>query len=76
MSEHGEMASLRRYYGVPARRGQRIIFTGLKHPVAGRIISACEHRLYIRTDDGRRFGPLHPTWEVEYVNTGRKGTKR
>jgi hypothetical protein len=63
----GEMESLRRYYGVPAYRGRRIIFTGLKHPVAGRIISARDHKLYICTDEGRRFGPLHPTWEIEYL---------
>jgi hypothetical protein len=61
------MESLRRYYGVPAKRGQRVLFTGLKHPVAGVIISAQAHKLWIRTDDGRRFGPLHPTWEIEYV---------
>jgi hypothetical protein len=61
------MESLRRYYGVPAYRGRRIIFTGLKHPVAGRIISARDHKLYICTDEGRRFGPLHPTWEIEYL---------
>lgn len=52
MPADGPMASLRRYYGVPARRG--------------RIISAREHKLWIRTDDGRRFGPLHPTWEIDY----------
>jgi hypothetical protein len=60
------MASLRRYYGVPAKRGGTILFTGLKHPVEGRILSARAHKLWIRTADGRRFGPLHPTWEVEY----------
>lgn len=62
----GHMESLRRYYGVPAKRGGEILFTGLKHPVTGRIISARDHKLWIRTSDGRRFGPLHPTWEVEY----------
>lgn len=64
----GEMESLRRYYNVPAKRGQAVVFTGLKHPVAGRIMSARDHKLYIRTNDGRRFGPLHPTWEMEYVD--------
>lgn len=63
----GHMESLRRYYRVPAKRGARIVFTGLKHPVAGTIISAREHKLWIRTDDGQRFGPLHPVWEIEYV---------
>jgi hypothetical protein len=62
----GQMELLRRYYGGPAYRGRRVLFTGLKHPVAGHIISARDLKFYIRTDDGRRFGPLHPTWEVEY----------
>lgn len=62
----GEMESVRRYYSVPAHRGQRVVFTGMKHPVAGRIISARDHKLYVRLDDGRRLGPLHPTWEIEY----------
>lgn len=66
------MESLRRYYGVPAKRGAKIIFTGCKHPVAGRIISAQDHKLYIRTNDGRRFGPLHPTWEIEYAAMSEK----
>jgi hypothetical protein len=63
----GQMESLRRYYGVPAKRGQRILFTGLKYRITGEIVSARDHKLWIRTDDGRRFGPLHPTWEIEYV---------
>lgn len=64
------MAQVRDYYGVPAKRGGRVLFTGLKHPVAGRIISAREMKLWIRTNDGRRFGPLHPTWEMEYQDAG------
>lgn len=74
----GEMASLREYYGVPAYRGREVVFTGLKHPVTGRIVSAREHKLYIRTDDGRRFGPLHPTWEMDYVRADafRAATKK
>jgi hypothetical protein len=30
-------------------------------------LSARDHKLWIRTNDGRRFGPLHPTWEMRYV---------
>jgi hypothetical protein len=71
MGDH--MASLRRYYRVPAYRGREVVFTGLKHPVAGRITSARDHKLWIRTADGRRFGPLHPTWEVEYIAEGGAG---
>lgn len=60
------MGLVRRIYGVPAYRGREVVFTGLKHPVAGRIISCNGSHLWIRTNEGRRFGPLHPTWEIDY----------
>ncbi len=63
----GEMESLRRHYGVPAYRGRRIAFTYEDPPLMGHIISARSHKFYIRTDDGKRRGPFHPTWEIEYV---------
>jgi hypothetical protein len=63
----GEMESLRRYYNVPAKRGARVICTWPR-PRPGTIMSAREHKLYIRFDDtGRREGPYHPTWEMQYV---------
>jgi hypothetical protein len=65
----GEMASLRRYYGVPAKRGGRVKFTYSPYACTGTILSARDHHLYIRRDDtGRRFGPLHPTWEMVYLD--------
>lgn len=64
MTEH--MASVRRYYGVPAYRGAEVIYRGYKHPMAGHIISCTGSHLYIRLHDGRRFGPLHPTSEMDY----------
>ena len=63
----GEMESLRRYYGVPARRGGRVAYTW-KDRREGEILSAENHKLWIRFDDsGRREGPFHPTWEIEYL---------
>jgi hypothetical protein len=53
------MAFHRNRYGVPLKRGKEVIFTELKHPVAGKVISA-KDGVYIRTNDGRRFGPCHP----------------
>ena len=64
----GEMESLRHYYGVPAKRGGRIAFTW-KGRREGTIMSAQDHKLWVRMDDtGKRFGPLHPTWEMEYLD--------
>lgn len=62
----GEMESLRRYYGVPAKRGARVAYTwhGYRE---GRILSAKDHKFYVRFDDGDRVGPFHPTWEIEYL---------
>jgi hypothetical protein len=63
----GQMESVRHFYGVPARRGATVTFTGYEEPVRGRIISSTGSHLYLRRDDdGRRFGPLHPTWEMDY----------
>ena len=61
------MASVREFYGVPARRGARVTYRGYPEPVRGRIISSTGSHLYIRRDDnGRRFGPLHPTCAMDY----------
>jgi hypothetical protein len=67
----GQMESVRRNYGVPARRGQRVVYRGYPQPIAGAILSSTGSHLWIRRDDnGRRFGPLHPTWRMDY-GTGR-----
>lgn len=60
------MASVRRCYGVPAYRGARVTFRGYKTPLPGHIISSTGSHLWLRLDDGRRFGPLHPTWQMDY----------
>lgn len=55
------MEYVRRWYGVPARRGGRVRFDG----ALGTILSA-DHRLRVRLDTGERV-ILHPTWRVEYL---------
>lgn len=62
----GRMESVRRFYGVPAYRGREVVYRGYKHPMAGRILSSTGSHLYLRLNDGRRFGPLHPTSEMDY----------
>ena len=62
----GEMASVRRFYGVPAYRGREVVFSGFKFPIAARIISSTGSHLYLRGANGQRIGPCHPTWAMDY----------
>lgn len=62
----GRMASVRANYDVPAYRGREVIYSGLKHPMACRIISSTGSHLYLRDTNGRRIGPCHPTWAIDY----------
>lgn len=62
---------IRAYYNVPARRGQRVRYTGEKGPSAkpreGAITAAHGAHLRIRMD-GEGFSNIyHPTWELEYL---------
>lgn len=63
----GPWELVRRFYGVPARRGMRITFRGLKEPLQGRLTYCSGQYLWMRTDEGKKVGPLHPTWEIEYA---------
>lgn len=53
------------YYGVPAKRGQRV-----KHKdKLGTITSAQNQYINIRWDgDKNQMGPYHPTDEIEYLS--------
>lgn len=62
----GQMASVRRAYGVPAYKGREVTFRGYPIPTRGRIISSTGSHLWLRLHNGKRFGPLHPTWEMDY----------
>lgn len=62
----GRMESVRRCYGVPAYRGRYVVFSGFKHPVEAKIISSTGSYLYLRDVNGRRIGPCHPTWGMDY----------
>jgi ATP:corrinoid adenosyltransferase len=60
------MKYIRDYYGVPAKRGARIIYTGNGMRTPGRITSAIGGRLRARLEGVDYAVILHPTWEVEY----------
>lgn len=56
-------AYVRRYYGVPARRGARIEFDGRP----GVITSCPGAYVRVRLDGETRSVPVHPTWRMTYL---------
>lgn len=58
---------IRDHYGVPAKRGRQIRYTGGGYPAVGDIVGARGQYLRVRFvgDDG--IHTLHPTWKVEYL---------
>lgn len=63
------MDKIRRYYGVPAKRGARVRYTGEgpDKPEYGTITSAHGSHLRIRLDGHKLSYIFHPTWELEYM---------
>lgn len=58
---------IRRTYGVPAKRGGRVEYTGHYAPQGGTIRSARNGYVMIQLD-GRKFPtPFHPTWKLRYL---------
>lgn len=55
---------VRRYYGVPAKRGARVKFCGKP----GRMTSGNGHYVRILLDGDKRPIIVHPTWEMEYLD--------
>lgn len=69
------MQSIRDRYGVPAKRGQRVVVDGRSATITGASRTA-EH-LMVRLDDApRRTQPIHPTWRVEYMTGTRAGAEK
>lgn len=61
------MAWVRKYYGVPAYRGGRVIYDGEGRDEFGTITSASNGRLNIRLDGQKHPNPFHPTWKLRYL---------
>ena len=53
------MAYIRRYYGVPAKRGGRVAWDTSKGTREGAITRAT-HYVYVLFDDAKHSVPLHP----------------
>jgi hypothetical protein len=63
----GEMARLRKYRQVPAKRGMRVRYTGGRTPQYGTITGTHGCNLMIRLDGHKHSSNFHPTWELEYL---------
>lgn len=63
------MVWIRKCYGVPAKRGCRVLYTGGGQSELGTIRSASGGRLNIQLDGVRHTMPFHPTWELQYLNS-------
>jgi hypothetical protein len=60
---------IREYYGVPAKRGARVKYTGVAgKPQLGSITSASGGHINVRIDGDALPRPFHPTWEIEYLD--------
>lgn len=63
------IAWIRKQYGVPAKRGGRVEYTGGDEPVLGTICGASGSYLTIRLDGAKHPLPFHPTWELRYLES-------
>lgn len=64
------MEHVRRAYGVPAKRGGRIVYDGDGGvPRVGTIMSASGAylRVHFEGEPPKQRHTLHPTWHVEYL---------
>jgi hypothetical protein len=68
------MEYIRDAYGVPAKRGGRVKFTGGDAETTGTITGARGHYLRIRLDGHKRTMSYHPTWEIEYTAPNDQGS--
>jgi len=63
------MARVRKYYGVPAKRGGKIIYQPNAPALSriGKILSSDGSHLFVRFDHSCERVRLHPTWEIQYL---------
>lgn len=63
------MEYIRNYYGVPAKKGGAIEYTGDGTPKNGVITGSDGTYLSIRLEGQKFSRPYHPTWELRYLDT-------
>ncbi len=59
---------IRDNYGVPAKRGARVEYTGDAKPQLGTIKSVSGPHINIQLDGAKHALPFHPTWELRYLD--------
>jgi hypothetical protein len=69
-------AYVRKYYGVPAKRGGRVEYTGCGKSELGTITSANGAHLNIRLDGVKHTMPFHPTWKLRYLDAAQSEDAR
>lgn len=63
------MESVRVNYDVPAYRGREVLYLGQPFQVLRcKVISSTGSHLYLRDSNGRRIGPCHPCWAIDYLD--------
>jgi len=67
------MKKLREFYGVPAKRGMRVKYSGGVSPRVG-TIKSCDagQRLRVLLDGERFTWTMHPTFKIEYLEEDKK----
>lgn len=55
---------VRAYYGVPAKRGARVLYAGRP----GVITRGAGAHIRIRLDGEKHSRPYHPTWRIDYLD--------
>lgn len=65
------LKAIRQFYGVPAKRGMRVVYTGYDNPRPGTITGSSGMYVRIRLDGERGSGRYHPTWRVDYKQQSR-----
>ena len=65
------MEYIRRTYGVPAKRGARVVYRGNPHAgkLTGTIVGSDRQYIRVRFDGNPKnwVCSYHPTWEMQYL---------
>jgi hypothetical protein len=64
---------IRKFYGVPAKRGCIVVYSGGRESVRGVIKSAAGAYLKILLDSEKRTRIFHPTYSLAYLKIARDG---
>jgi len=59
---------IRNTYGVPAKRGARVEYTGNGGAIQGTITSSRGSHILVRLDGDKFSMPFHPTWQMRYLD--------